>query len=285
MDLAHLDSLVSAVAPINGVTLNLDGSFTLSYPPGVTPTTGQASAAAAVLAAWPLTSAQETQSTFTGVLSSPITLLADSTSEGIIVSRYANCKALRDANAITSTTLIGSVMSAVTDSSGVLHNMSIMTFMSVAASFVNSLATVRGYKDAQLAAIAAAPDVPTVQAVTWMTPTLSASVNLSAGYNNFLAQVAAAPITGTAVVDFGSTPTEATASVSVALASITSGSQIIPAIMADSTTATNRAQDHYLAGQWVALTVMRNAGVGFTINADPQNGNWTGQLVVNWVVG
>lgn len=127
--------------------------------------------------------------TISGILASPIVLLADPVTEGIIVSRLANCKVQRDPGIVTSNTPIGSVMSTLTDAYGVQQAMSVMTFMSVAVSYINQLATLRQYRDGQLAAIASAGTVGDVQAITWTTPALPASVLISVAYNAFLASI------------------------------------------------------------------------------------------------
>lgn len=121
--------------------------------------------------------------TVSGILASPIVLSGSDENNAVLTDRIATCKTLIDSSTYQTTDLISAKLSQLTDYYGVQHDMSVMTFMSVACSFVRILATLRNYRDMQLAAISAAPDIPTVQAVTWTTPTLPAATSINSGYN------------------------------------------------------------------------------------------------------
>lgn len=89
--------------------------------------------------------------------------------------------------------------------------------------------------------------------------------------------------TGTAIIDFGATPSAEASVVVTGQAGLTAGS-FVEAFMQGSSTADNTAIDHRWAG--VAFRMMVDTvvgGVGFTIYVTSIAGLATGTFNINWV--
>jgi len=89
--------------------------------------------------------------------------------------------------------------------------------------------------------------------------------------------------TGTATVDFTSTPSKYATAVVTGQTGIT-GSSVAEAWIMGSTTADHSADEHIMLAQDV-VPVCGNivAGTGFTIYLDCYGGPYTGQFTVKWV--
>lgn len=88
--------------------------------------------------------------------------------------------------------------------------------------------------------------------------------------------------TGTALLEFGDTPSQEAAVVVTGQSGINASAKVQAWWQADTTTF-NTADDHLLAASSVSLTSdIPVAGVGFTIHADSNFALWTKQFRVRW---